>query len=111
MRTNENLDRVYDIISELEGRVEPLKIQSEKAKKYLAYKEDLKIYEVNDAIRIIEGANEIIGGLDEKLTVVTNQLENAKANAEETERAQAQFYQAARDREETAQFTSQKSVK
>ncbi len=66
VRTNENLDRVYETIAELEGRVEPLKIQSEKAKKYLTFKEELKTYEVNDALRIIEGANDVIGGLDEK---------------------------------------------
>ena len=51
--------------------MEPLKIQSEKAKKYLTFKEELKTYEVNDALRIIEGANDVIGGLDEKLGVVT----------------------------------------
>lgn len=102
VRTNENLDRVYDIITELEERVGPLKTQSEKAKQYLALKEDLKIYEVNDAIRIIEGGNEVIGGLDEKLSVVTKQLEDAKTAAEHAEQAQAEYYQAARDREEAS---------
>ena len=108
VRTNENLDRVYDIITELEDRVEPLKIQSEKAKKYLSYKEELKIYEVNDAIRVIEGANEIVDDLDKKLNVVTQQLEEAKQAADNAERAQEEFYQAAREREEITQATSQK---
>lgn len=108
IRTNENLERVYDIIAELEGRVEPLKIQSEKAKKYLSFKEELKTYEVNDAIRIIEGANEVIGGLDEKLGIVTKQLEEAKFAADNAEHAQAEFYQAARDREAAARDMSQK---
>ena len=31
----ENLVRLYDILSELEGRVEPLRVQSEKAKEFL----------------------------------------------------------------------------
>jgi len=108
VRTNENLDRVYDIISELEERVGPLKLQSEKAKKYLAYKEDLKTYEVNDAIRIIEGANEVIGGLDEKLSVVNAQLETVKTAADNAEREQAEFYQTARDKEAAAQAAQQK---
>ncbi len=108
VRTNDNLDRVYDIISELEGRVEPLKIQSEKAKKYLAFKEDLKVYEVNNAIRIIEGANEVIGGLDEKLSIVTSQLEKAKEAADNAEKAQAEYFEQARKREEEAQETSKK---
>ncbi len=108
VRTNENLDRVQDIITELEDRVEPLKIQSEKAKKYLAYKEELKIFEVNDAIRIIESANEVVGGLDDKLGIVTKQLEHAKQAANNAEHAQEEFYQAAREREEITQAASQK---
>ncbi len=108
VRTNENLDRVYDIISELEERVGPLKNQSEKAKQYLLLKEDLKVYEVNDAIRIIEGANTVIGGLDEKLQIVTKQLEDAKVAADDAERAQAEYYQAARSREEASRETANK---
>ncbi len=106
-RTNENLDRVYDIITELEGRVEPLKHQSEKAKKYLQYKEELKTYEVNDAIRIIESANEVIGGIDEKLAVVTAQLTQAQTAAEEAEKAQQEYYETARQREESQQAATQ----
>ncbi len=108
VRTNENLDRVYDIITELEERVGPLKTQSEKAKQYLTYKESLKTYEVNDAICVIEGANEVIGGLDEKLSIVTKQLEEAKTAADDAERAQAEYYQAARSREEASQETANK---
>ena len=106
--TNENLDRVFDIITELEGRVEPLKNQSEKAKKYLQYKEELKTFEVNDAIRIIEGANDVIGGLDEKLTVVTNQLNEAKTAAENAEIAQQEYYEKAKLREENQTETNKK---
>lgn len=108
VRTNENLDRVYDIITELEERVGPLKTQSEKAKKYLTYKESLKTYEVNDAIRIIEGANTVIGGLDEKLAIVSKQLEASKQAAENAERAQEEYFQAARNREEASQETANK---
>ncbi len=104
--TNENLDRVFDIITELEGRVEPLKNQSEKAKKYLQFKEELKNFEVNAAIRIIEGANDVIGGLDEKLSVVTNQLNEAKTAAENAEKAQQEYYEKAKLREETQTETN-----
>ncbi|MBO5734225.1 MAG: chromosome segregation protein SMC [Clostridia bacterium] len=105
-RTNENLDRVFDIITELEGRVEPLKNQSEKAKKYLQYKEELKTFEVNDAIRIIEGANDVIGGLDAKLSVVTGQLNEAKNSAEKAEHAQQEYYETAKAREESQTETN-----
>ena len=45
-KTHNNLDRVNDIISELEGQVGPLKEQSKKAKEYLENKKGLDKYEV-----------------------------------------------------------------
>ena len=45
-RTEENLLRIGDKVSELELQLEPLKVQSEKAKKYLALKDELKGVEV-----------------------------------------------------------------
>lgn len=45
-KTNENLNRVFDILNELETQVGPLKEQSEKAKKYLNVKEKLEGIEV-----------------------------------------------------------------
>lgn len=44
--TEDNLLRIGDKISELELQVEPLREQSEKAKKFLAYRDELKGYEV-----------------------------------------------------------------
>ena len=45
-RTHNNIDRVNDIITELETQVGPLKVQSEKAKEYKENKEGLDKYEV-----------------------------------------------------------------
>ena len=45
-RTEDNLLRIGDKVSELELQLEPLKIQSEKAKKYLELKEELQGVEV-----------------------------------------------------------------
>ena len=44
--TEDNLLRIGDKVSELELQLEPLRIQSEKAKKYLEYKDELKGVEV-----------------------------------------------------------------
>lgn len=43
----ENILRLKDILSELEGRVEPLRIQSEKAKKYLKLADERKHLEIS----------------------------------------------------------------
>lgn len=45
-QTKLNLLRINDILSEIEGNIEPLKIQSEKAKKFLDLREELKGIEV-----------------------------------------------------------------
>ena len=42
-----NLERVEDIIGELEQRVEPLKQQSEEAREYLALRDELKVLDLN----------------------------------------------------------------
>ena len=44
--TQDNLTRIGDKISELELQVEPLRVQAEKARKYLAYREELKGLEI-----------------------------------------------------------------
>ena len=44
--TKLNLLRINDILSEIEGNLEPLQLQSEKAKKYLNLRENLKNIEV-----------------------------------------------------------------
>lgn len=45
-RTKLNLLRINDILSEIETNIEPLKVQSEKAKKYLNLREELKNIEI-----------------------------------------------------------------
>ncbi len=49
--TNDNITRLNDIIFELENQLEPLKIQSEKAKKYLIIRDELRDLEVNVWLR------------------------------------------------------------
>lgn len=45
-KTNQNLDRINDIITELSIQVEPLKEKSNKARRYLSFKEKLKNVEI-----------------------------------------------------------------
>ncbi|RLL45288.1 chromosome segregation protein SMC [Oceanobacillus piezotolerans] len=52
--TQENLNRVEDIIYEIEQQINPLKDQAETAKKYLQLKEELKTKEISFLIAEIE---------------------------------------------------------
>ncbi len=54
VETQENLNRVNDILHELEGQVEPLKIQASIAKDYLEKKEELEKIEVALTVYDIE---------------------------------------------------------
>lgn len=56
-KTHDNIDRVNDIINELETQLEPLKDQSEKAKKYLETKNELESIEVSLIASDIEKLN------------------------------------------------------
>ena len=46
-RTDENLVRINDKIAELELQVEPLRDQAEKAKKYLVFRDELRLLEIS----------------------------------------------------------------
>ncbi len=56
-RTNDNINRVNDIMTELESQLEPLKIQSESAKKYIEYKEELENIDISLIVYDIEKLN------------------------------------------------------
>ncbi|WP_088105064.1 chromosome segregation protein SMC [Halalkalibacter urbisdiaboli] len=56
--TQENLFRVEDILHELEGQVEPLKVQASMAKDYLEKREQLKVVEIALMVYEIEELHE-----------------------------------------------------
>ena len=75
--TNDNITRLNDIINELEGQLEPLKIQSEKAKKFLILRDELKDLEVNVWLRNYYEYKE-------SLTKIEGDFENSKKVLETT---------------------------
>lgn len=54
-RTEENLIRVNDKIAELELQVEPLRDQAEKAKKYLVFRDELRLLEISLWLENLDG--------------------------------------------------------
>lgn len=73
-RTNDNLTRIKDILSEIERQMGPLKKQAENAKKYLEYKATLKDLEVNAYIYQYENANDVKEKINLKLDAINRQL-------------------------------------
>ena len=78
----QNLVRVSDILSELEKQVGPLERQSEAAKKYLGFKEELKTYDVNLFLMETEGVRSQLKEVDEKEGIVSGDLEDATSQSE-----------------------------
>ncbi len=65
--TTANLNRVEDILHDLEERVEPLKEQSETAREYLALRDELKILDLNVFLMRTERYEERIRELKESV--------------------------------------------
>ncbi len=78
-RTKLNLLRINDILTEIEANIEPLKLSSEKAKKYLNLREELKNIEIGLFIYNIEKYKK-----DLEEIVKDEEVYNAQSNEEET---------------------------
>ena len=79
-QTKLNLLRINDILTEIESNIEPLKLQSEKAKKYLDLREELKNIEIGLFIYNINEYKEKLEKIVEDIQIVEeqNQTENNK---------------------------------
>ncbi|MGZ3732263.1 MAG: chromosome segregation protein SMC, partial [Parachlamydiaceae bacterium] len=89
--TQENLNRVYDILHELESQVEPLKIQASMAKDFLEKKEELEkievaltVYEIEDLHRKWENLSKQLEEHQQEELKLSGQLQKKEAKIAET---------------------------
>ena len=75
--TKLNLLRINDILSEIESNIEPLKLQSEKAKKFLSLREELKDIEVGLFLYNIDSYKEKLQKITEDEEILKSQNEEA----------------------------------
>lgn len=80
--TQDNLDRVQDILYELDAQVEPLRVQSDLAQSYLEQKEELtgidirlSVLKINQLQQAIENNQQLLKTLEEELEELTNSIE------------------------------------
>ena len=81
-RTRDNLTRINDIIYELEKQLGPLSKQSENAKKFLEYKEQLKLLELNIYVYQYDNASENKRVINERLAGINEELDVKQADFE-----------------------------
>ena len=84
-KTEENLLRINDKIDELELQVEPLRKQSEVAKKYLVLRDELRIREISVWMATLDK-------LHSQAEAINNDYETAKKNLDEAHRSLEALY-------------------
>lgn len=81
--TRQNLERISDIIIELESQLQPLKEQSETARRFLELHENLKELDVNVYLDSVDKSSEKLRTLDDQYKAAKDQIEseNKKLNS------------------------------
>jgi len=79
----DNIVRLNDIIGELEVRVEPLRVQSEKAKKFIELDSEKRKLEISVWVKKLDELSESILALDDKLLVSNGEYENLSRELDE----------------------------
>lgn len=74
--TNTNLIRVNDIVNEIDSRLDGLYSQSEKAKKFLNYREELKTKEISLFNFNMQKNSNTLQELNEKYDILNNQIKD-----------------------------------
>lgn len=88
----DNILRLNDIIAELESRVGPLKIQSEKADQFLKLSQEKKSLEISFWINKLDELKVQLNNLNEKMLVNNSEYENIESDIVRIEEAIAQSY-------------------
>ena len=86
LNTQDNLNRINDLISEIDRQLKPLKEQAETAKIYHELKDQLKVLEVNLYIHQYDTASDTKNAILEKINAIAEELEyrtNEKEKADQ----------------------------
>ncbi len=90
-QTKLNLLRINDILSEIEGQLDPLKLQSERAKKYLSLRDELKNIEVGLFIYNINTYKEKIEQIVQDLKILVEQEKEESKKQEKWQTSKAEL--------------------
>ncbi len=92
-RTEENLVRLRDVMAELESRVGPLKIQSEKAKAYLEYAEEKRGLEIALWLRTLDRSAQSVREQEDKISVANSQYADIERSLSDIEKENNEIYE------------------
>ncbi len=99
-QTVENLTRINDILSELESQIGPLERQSEKAKKYLVLRDEMRGLDINVSIINIDKIKEELVKLNSDLDILKSQIDGISKELSQTENEISDMYDEMRNIDE-----------
>ena len=77
-KAEENLVRLRDILQELEGRIEPLRIQAEKAERFIAFDAEKKNLEIGLWLETLNRSGRVVRDAEEKIGIAQSQYNTAE---------------------------------
>lgn len=102
--TQDNLDRVQDILYELDGQVEPLRNQASIAKEYLEKKEELTDLDIGVSVMRVQELQETVSTGKETVNELSEDLAEVESSISEDQTSLAEFksqlHEVERQREE-----------
>ena len=84
-KAEENLVRLRDILSELEDRVEPLRVQAEKAEQFIAYDQEKKGLEIGIWLETLERSAKVLREHQEKIDLAQAQRQEIEEELQQLE--------------------------
>ncbi len=107
-KEQENLVRIEDIISEIETKVEPLREQSEGAKKFLVLREELKKCEISIFFAKTEAIDRKIAEFDKNTDIINADIEENEKKYNEALSAEEKYKAEEKELSQTAESLNNK---
>ncbi len=85
VQTTDNLTRVADILNELEGQLGPLERQSEKARRYLLLRDEMRNLDITVSVINAEKAKVELEQLSQDIALLAEQISGIKAELDRTD--------------------------
>ena len=92
LQTTDNLTRVEDILGELEAQLGPLERQSEKARKYLLLRDEMRGLDITVSVMNAEKAKTELAELNRNIAMLSEQIEGIQSELSETDAEIARMY-------------------
>lgn len=97
---NDNLVRINDITSELEGQLKPLENQSKKAHKYLLLYGEYKELDVSMCLVNLEKNKGLLKNAEEEYESISGEIEDLKSKETEIEKKRNELYEKSGEKDE-----------